>query len=108
MKKAYFQGRTNLNISGSQAYNELCQIHTCRTTAVSKPLVFGWHKKVQDGFKNLKDRSRPGQLKTAVTNDTIVAVLGLIKRDARLTVNKYAQSVGISSGSAHIILTHQF
>ena len=74
---------------------------------MSKPLVFRWHKKFQDGFTYLKDRSRPGQRKTVVTNDKIAAVLGLIKRDARLTVKNIAHSVGISLGSAHKILTQQ-
>ena len=37
----------------------------------------------------------------------IAAVVGLIKRDARLTVKNMAHSVGISSGSAHQILTQQ-
>ena len=58
-------------------------------------------------FHNPKDRSRPGQLKTVVTNDKIAAVLGLIKRDARFTVKNIARRVGISPGSAHNILTQQ-
>ena len=37
----------------------------------------------------------------------IAAVVGLIKRDARLTVKTITHSVGISSGSAHKILTQQ-
>ena len=37
----------------------------------------------------------------------MAAVAGLIKRDARLTVKNIAYSVGILSGSAHKILTHQ-
>ena len=37
----------------------------------------------------------------------IAAVAGLIKRDARFTVNTIAHSAGISSGSVHIILTQQ-
>ena len=53
---AYIKSRVNMNISGLQTYNELCQIQ--RTSAVSKTLVFRWHKKFQDGFINLKDGSR--------------------------------------------------
>ena len=64
--------------------NELCQIH--RSSAVPKMLVFRRHKKLQDGLTNLKDGSRPGQPKPVVTNANIAAVVGLIKRDARLTV----------------------
>ena len=99
------KGRVYLNISGSLIYNELCQIH--RISAVFKMLVFRWHKEFQDGFTNLKDGSRPGQPKTVVTNANIAAVAGLIKRDARLTVKHIAYSVGISPGSAHMILTQQ-
>ena len=73
--------------------------------AVSKTLVFRWHKKFQDGFTNLKDGSHPGQPKTVVTKTNIAAVAGLIKLDVKLTVKYIAHSVGISSGSAHDILT---
>ena len=60
------KGRIKLNISGSQKYNELCQIH--RTSAVSKTLFFRWHRKFQDGFTNFQDGSRPCQPQTVVTS----------------------------------------
>ena len=103
--KAYIKGRVNLNISGSQIYNELCQIH--RTSTVPKSIVFRWQKKFQDGFTYLKDGSRPGKPKTVVINANIAPVAGLIKRDIRLSVKYIAHGVGISSCSAHDILTQQ-
>ena len=54
--------------------------------SVSKTLVFMWHKKFQDGFTNLKYGPRPGQIITNVANGNTVTVAGLIKPDARLTV----------------------
>ena len=53
--RAYIKSRVNLNSLCSQTYYEFCQIH--RTSAVSKTLVYRWHKKFQDGFINLKDGS---------------------------------------------------
>ena len=53
------------------------------------------------------ESSRPGQPKTVVTNANNAAVAGLIKRYARLAVKHIAHSIGISSGSAHRILTQQ-
>ena len=104
--RAYIKGRINLIISGSQTYNELCQIHG--TSAMSKTLVSRRQRKFQDDFTNsLKCGSCPGQPKTVVTNANSVAVTGLIKRNARLTVKNIAHSVGISLGSAHKILTQQ-
>ena len=82
--RAYIEGWANLYISGSQTYNELCQIH--RTSAVSKTLVFRWHKNFQDGFTNLKDGFHPNQPKTVVNKTNIAAVAGLIKQDVRLSV----------------------
>ena len=70
-------------------------------------LVFGKHKNFDDGFTNLKDGSRPGQPKTVIINANTAALSGLIKRDANFTVKNIVHSVGISSGSAHKILTQQ-
>ena len=82
-------------------YTELCQVH--RIYAVSKTLVFRWHKKFQDGFTNFKDGSRPGQPKTVVTklnaNTRIAAATGLIKRDSKLTVKNIAHNIGIGVSS---------
>ena len=72
---------------------------------MSKTLVFRWHKTFQDDFTNHKDGFDPGQPKTMVTNVYIAAVSGLIKRDAKLTLQNITYSVGILSGSAHKILT---
>ena len=77
------------------------------SSAVSKTLVFRWHKKFQDGFTNCKDGSHPGQPKTVVTKTNIATVAGLIKQDVRLSVKYIAHSVGISWGSAHDIFTQQ-
>ena len=64
-------------------------------------------QKIQDGFINLKDCSRPGQPKAVVTNANIATVPGLFKRDEKLTVTNTAHSNDISSGSTHKILTQQ-
>ena len=81
--RTYIKGRVNLNISGSQTYNALCQIH--RTSAMYKKASFRWQKKFQDAFTNFQDGSLPDQPKTVVSNANIAAVAGLIKRDARLS-----------------------
>ena len=104
--KAYIKGRLNLGISGVHVYYELCQIH--RTSAVFKTLVLRWQKKFQAGFTNLKDGSRPGQLKTVATNANIAAVASLIKQYAKITVYNIAHSVGLSLGSTNKNLTQEF
>ena len=76
--RTYFKGRVNLSISGTETYNDLCQIHVHRNTAVSKTLVFRLHKKLKYGFTNPKYGSHPGQPKTVVTDANMVAVAGLI------------------------------
>ena len=72
---------------------------------MSKTLVCRWNEKLQDGFTNQKDGSRPGPPKTIVTNAYIAAVAGLIKRDASVALQNIAYKIGILSGSAHKILT---
>ena len=75
--RTLIKGRIILNISGSQSYHELCQVH--RTSAVFKMLVFMWLKNFQDRFTNHKDGSLPGQPDTVVISANIAAVTGLIK-----------------------------
>ena len=72
--RTYIKGHVTLKTSGSQTYNELCQIH--RTFAISKTLVFRWYKEFEDVFTNHNDGSRSGKPKTIITsansaNDTL-------------------------------------
>ena len=67
---------------------------------MSKALDFRWHKEFQDGFTFTNDKYGP--------RPNITAVAGLIKRDAILTTQNIAYSVGILSVSARKILTQQF
>ena len=48
----YIKGHVSLNISDSQAYTELCQIH--ETSEVSKTFVFMWQN-FQDDSTDLKN-----------------------------------------------------
>ena len=56
--RAYIKGHAGLNVSVSQIYSELCQIH--RTSVVSKRSIFRWHKKFKGGKTALKDEPCPG------------------------------------------------
>ena len=99
--RAYIKRRVGLNVSVSQIYSELCQIHG--TSVVSKRSVFRWHK----NFNDLKDEPRPGQPRKAATKANVAAVADMVKQDARFTVKEIAHSVGVSSGTVHKILTQE-
>jgi hypothetical protein len=45
---------------------------------MSRARVFEWHKRVSEGRESLKNDDRPGRPRTAVTEDNIEKVRGVI------------------------------
>ena len=85
--RAYIKGRVGLNVSVSQIYSELCQIHW--TSVVSKRSVFRWHKYFKGGKT---DEPRPGQPRKAATKAYVAAVADMVKQNARFTVKEIGDS----------------
>ena len=100
--RVYIKGRVGLNVSVSQIYSEVCQIHWA--SVVSKRSVFRWHKYFKGGKT---DEPRPGQPRKAATKAYVAAVADMVKQNARFTVKEIAGSAGVSSGTVHMILTRE-
>ena len=77
-----------------------------RSSNVSRPLVFKWHKRFSEGRESLKDDTGR-ERKRIVNAGTVATVKSLIEEDRRLTVSDISTKVGVSYGSVHSILRNQ-
>ena len=102
--RAYIKTRGALNISATQIHSELCDVYG--SSVVSFSTVYRWLHKFSKGIDVVKDSKRSGRPKTAITKGNIAAVKNMVLEDGRYTVKCIAQSVGISSGTIHAILTN--
>ena len=66
--------------------------------------VWRWFRRFKGGLELVKDAPRSGRKKSVITPKNIQKVKDLIAQDALYTVGNIARYVGISVGSAHIIL----
>ncbi|XP_060586419.1 protein GVQW3-like [Ruditapes philippinarum] len=95
----YIKSRTALHISPKDIYNELNGIYGHSVT------VCRWAKKFKGWLSVIKDGHRSGRPKSSVTDKHVAAVKALVEEDDRYTVKDMANSVGISEGSVHEILS---
>jgi transposase len=64
-----------------------------------------WFNRFKDGCKLAESDQRFGRPSTSRNANVIEIVCSLILEDCRLTIREIADEVGISTGSAHLILT---
>ena len=74
--------------------------------ALKKACVYKWIERFRDGREAVEDDKDCGRPTTSKNNEKIDFVRNLVKEDGRLTVYQIAETVSISVGSAHLILTH--
>ena len=67
--------------------------------APSRTIVYDWFAEFRRGRRSLEDDPRSGLPATATTDVQVAAVRKQIAEDARGTVLRIAEEVGISSGS---------
>lgn len=101
--RTYIKSRTALHISPKDIYSELNSIYG--HSVVSFMTVCRWAKKFKGGLSVIKDGHRSGRPKSSVTDKHVAAVKALVEEDGRYTVKYMANSVGISEGSVHEILS---
>src|SRR5215469_13423761 len=80
----------------TEAYGEDC---------MSRARVFEWHKRFSEGRESVKDDGRSGRPRTAVTDDNIKKVRGVIRKDRRLGVR--AEEVSLDSERVRRILREE-
>ena len=77
----------------------------CKDDALKKTCVYKWIERFRDGKEAVEDDEGRGRPTTSKNNEKIDFVIRiLVKEDGRLMVCQIAETVGISVGSAPLIL----
>jgi histone-lysine N-methyltransferase SETMAR len=75
------------------------------TYCLSKTRVFSWFQQFSQGRETITDLPRTGAPVTVRTHETITAVRALVSANSRVTQLQIAQTLHISEGSVHRVLT---
>ena len=81
---------------------KLCSI--CKDDAPKKTCVYKWIERFRDGREAVEDDEGREKPTTSKNNEKFNFVRNLVKEDGRLTVYQITETVGMSFGSAHLIL----
>ncbi|XP_037499989.2 protein GVQW3-like [Rhipicephalus sanguineus] len=73
--------------------------------AMSRTQIKKWYNRFKDGRTSVESEPRSGRLSTCRNDQVIAEVNGVVMRDRHVTIREIAEEVGISTFSAHSIMT---
>lgn len=73
--------------------------------AMSRAMVFVWHKRFKDGRQHVEDDDRSGRPSTSRTDDNVTRVRDLLNTDRRLSTRLVADELGLSQSTVWRIVT---
>ena len=100
--RKYILARCNLGVSRYIISEEVTSIFGEST--VSKKTIYRWVSSFNHGRTSISDNMHTGRPTSAVTNSNISKIRELLKIDGRLSVQKIANTIGISTGSVFTII----
>ncbi|KAI6655728.1 Transposase [Oopsacas minuta] len=101
--RAYIDFRTILKIQPVQIFSELQEI-LCMDYP-SRSTVERWAARFRSGDADVTDLPRSGRPVSTTTSENITLIESMVMEDKCITVNQLEQSMEISSGAIHTILT---
>ncbi|KAI6651086.1 Histone-lysine N-methyltransferase SETMAR [Oopsacas minuta] len=101
--RAYIEFRAILKIQPVQIFSELQEI-LC-VDCPSRSTVERWTTRFRSGDADVTDLPRSGRPVSATTSENIALIESMVMEDKCITVNQLKQSMEISSGAIHTILT---
>ncbi|KAI6659630.1 Transposase [Oopsacas minuta] len=101
--RAYIEFRTILKTQPVQIFSELQEI-LC-VNCPSRSTVERWVASFRSGGADVTDFPPSGRLASGTNSENIVLIESMVMEDKCITVNQLEQSMEISSGAIHTILT---
>ncbi|XP_018607673.2 protein GVQW3-like [Scleropages formosus] len=104
-----FEQRANIKFcqllgkSATETLQMLQQAHGDQ--ALSRSVVFAWHRRFREGRESLGDDDRSGRPVSSRTEENIRAVQRIVRENQAHTIDSIAKRLNISHGSCHAILT---
>lgn len=100
--RSYIKIRHELGLKARAIHNEICRVYGANE--VSYRTVDRWISKFKSGQQHIEDSARPGRKCSVVTPKIIEKIKELLVQDARYTTRDIASKVGVSTGTAFVIL----
>ncbi|XP_050934319.1 zinc finger protein 280D [Lates calcarifer] len=73
--------------------------------AMSRARCFEWHSRFKRGRTSLEDNERSGRPSTSTTPENVQEIERLVRQNRRITIKEIADTVNVSFGTVHTILT---
>ena len=73
---------------------------------MSKPRVYEWYKRFQEGREDIEDDARSGRPSTSISDENVEKVKEIVLANRRITIREVAEETGISYGSCEAIVVH--
>ncbi|XP_071453429.1 protein GVQW3-like [Hetaerina americana] len=82
----------------NQAYGE---------SAMSRNMIFRWHKMFVEGREEVDDEPRPGRPSTTLTGESVRKIRDVLNSDRRLSVRMIAEQCNVPKTTVHEIIREQ-
>ena len=92
-----------LNKTATQTFGMIQE--TYKEEAMSRAMVFMWHKRFKEGRKDFEDDDRAGRPSTSRTDENVVKVRELLNNDRRLSVRLIAEELGLGQTTVFKLVT---
>ncbi len=90
------------NVKGSEIVKRLQDVFSDQ--ALSPACVYEWIKRIKGGRDSLEDENRSGRPATSTSESLCESVRALLDENRRSTIGDVAEELGISHGSAHLVV----
>lgn len=90
-------------VEPKQIHERLLKVY--KDSSPSLATVYNWVAEFKRGRTSLEDDPREGRPKSASTTEIVEKIHDMVLEDRRVTVDDVAETIGISHGTAHHIIT---
>ena len=92
-----------LDKTATETFNMIQLAH--KEVAMSRAMVFMWHKRFKDGREDVGDDERSGRPSTSRNDENLAKVRQVLNSDRRLSVRLIAEMVNLNHETVHQLVT---